>query len=175
MKSLSKIFICILSAAIICSLVGCSSKAADDNEITSDVAGNNVGMLVHESEDITEATEPIEPVINPTEKAAENTTAPVINISEEQAKNIAYEALKKEYADAKTSVVGVDYTAFKFRFIELYSPSDDVWYNTIDSIKESGHSYYHIDFRNTNELCDIAYYYVDAFNGKVLGSGYMAD
>lgn len=175
MKSLSKIFICLLSAAVICSFAGCSSKTADDREITSDTAGNNMDMPVYEGEDITEAAEPIEPAIKPTEKAAENTTAPVINISEEQAKNIAYEALKKEYADAKTSVAGVDYTAFRFRFIELYNPSDDVWYNSIDSIKESGHSYYHIDFRNTNELCDIAYYYVDAFNGKVLGSGYMAD
>lgn len=174
MKSLSKIIVCILSVAVICSLVGCSNKAADGNEIIGG-ADSNAGILVNAGEDVTETTVPTEPETETTEKVTENTTAPVINISEEQAKSIAYEALKKEYADAKTSVAGVDYTAFKFRFIELYSPSDDVWYNTIDSIKACGHSYYHIDFRNTNELCDIAYYYVDAFDGKVLGSGYMAD
>ncbi|MDE5996208.1 MAG: hypothetical protein K2G56_04755 [Eubacterium sp.] len=83
--------------------------------------------------------------------------------------------MKKEYADAKTSRAGVDYTAFEFRFIDLYNQNDNVGYNSYDFIKKCGHSYYHIDFRNTNELCDIAYYFVDAFDGKVLYSGYMAD
>lgn len=173
MKSLSKISVCILSVAVICSLVGCGSKAADDNEIIGD-ADSNIGMLVNAGEDVTETAAPTEPETESTEKGTENTTAPVINISEEQAKSIAYEALKKEYADAKTGVAGVDYTAFKFRFIELYNQNDD-GYNSYDFIKECGHSYYYIDYRNTNELCDIAYYFVDAFDGKVLHSGYMGD
>ncbi|MDE6111428.1 MAG: hypothetical protein K2F65_05870 [Eubacterium sp.] len=166
MKTLYKIVICILSVVIICSFAGCSEPVS---------GGEDCKTALSVQDEITMATAPTEPETEPTEKITESTTAPVINITEERAKSIAYETLKKEYSEAKTSVIGVDYTAFEFQEIEFYNQSDDTYYNSYDYIKECGHSYYRIDFRNTTQLCDIAYYFVDAFDGKVLHSGYMGD
>lgn len=169
MKNPYKIVICILSVMIICSFTGCSQPVSD---------GEDCKTALSVQDEITLATAPTEPEIELTEKITESipesTTAPVINITEEQAKNIAYEALKKEYADENIDQTGIRYTAFEFNKIKFYNQNDNV-YDYYDFIKACGHSYYRIDFRNTNELCDIAYYFIDAYDGTVLHSGYMGD
>ena len=170
MRKLSRIFACILSAAIICSLFGCSNKLPDNEQIIGSADGKT-NIIITENKDITETAKTTET----SKPSTEDTTASVINITEEQAIDIAYKTLKETYSTDKINENGIDYTAFAFSNITLYDQDDDVFYKSIDTVKESGHSYYCIDYRNTEELCDISYYLIDAADGKVLHSGYMAD
>lgn len=157
MKKLIAFIICI---AVIFVFAGCSNTEQNNSESTFKEISNST----------TEQT------IVTNNKTAERTTlsdeSSIINITEDEAKNIAYKALEEEYSSDEK---GIDYTAFAFRDITLYHQSDDVYYNSLDAVKESGHSYYDVVYRNTNELCDIAYYFIDAYNGDVLFSGYMGD
>ena len=161
MKKLSKIFACVLSVVIICSLFGCS-KAEKTAVIVSD---NSVNTQA-EAQITEESTQ-----------AAETTTAPVINVNEEQARDIAYERLREEYSaeSANSLSLGCDYTAFEFSQIELFNYGEGGYYDTLDKVKEKGHSYYNVTYRNTTQLCDIAYFLIDASDGEILLSAYMGD
>lgn len=161
MKKLIAFLLCIAVAFAISS---CSDAEQNNRETTSEAINETTSETIVVTESQT------------AEKTSVSDKSEVINITEVEAKDIAYKALKEEYSAENINENGIDYTVFEYRDITLYNQSDDVSFNNyIEAVKESGHSYYDVVYRNTNELCDIAYYFVDAYNGDVLFSGYMGD
>lgn len=158
---------------MICVLFGCS-KAEDSSEIIGG-ADEKTGIVVSESKTDTQPAQENTQTTEESTQSIETTIAPIINVSENQAKDIALKRLKEEYSSDFYKENGCDYTDFEFSRIDFYNYGEDRFYETLDAVKEKGHSYYDVVYRNTTELCDIAYFLIDAADGEVLFSGYMGD
>lgn len=170
MKKYIRYLLSLLSIVMIGLLFGCS-KAENNSEINGG-ADEKIAVIVSDNSVNTQTTAQATEESTQFEKT---TTAPIINISEEQARNIAYKRLREEYSAEAAKSLGIDYTAFEFSRIELFNYGEGGYYDTFDKVKEKGHSYYDVTYRNTTQLCDIAYFLIDASDGEILLSAYMGD
>ena len=98
-------------------------------------------------------------------------------ISSDDAKSTAYAELRKKSASGEYG----DINNFTFAGVELLGAKQGIYaYNMgygTDSESEntSGNPYYCVCYNYDPELCDTAYFCIDAITGKLLFSGYMGD
>lgn len=96
------------------------------------------------------------------------------SVTSEEAKNIAFEALQKKCSAGEYGSIN------DFEFEEstlLGSKQAKCGFNTgFEGCQNTtGHAYYFVSFKYTPELCDIAYFCVDAITGDILFESYMGD
>lgn len=160
---MKKLILCVLCVSVIVSFSAC---AASKNGETATAAQR------------TNRTTTIPSTESSTEPAEQNNSVSEKEITEKEAKEIAYNALKKEYPKGNTTM-GVDYTQFEFRdmqrcdirenFCAFNTGYSDETYNT------SGHPYYAVSYNDNTQIAGFAYFCIDLRNGDVLFSGYMGD
>ncbi len=98
-------------------------------------------------------------------------------ISEDDAKSTAYAELQKKSESGEYG----DISKFTFAGIELLGAKTGIYgYNmgygsTAESENTSGNPYYCVCYNYDPELCDTAYFCIDAMTGGLLFSGYMGD
>lgn len=98
-------------------------------------------------------------------------------ISEDDAKSTAYAELQKKSDSGEYG----DISKFTFAGIELLGARAGIYgynmgYGTdAESENTSGNPYYCVCYNYDPELCDTAYFCIDAMTGDLLFSGYMGD
>lgn len=154
---MKKIIICLaVIAAAVCAFAGCSAdKTAENNAGSSQAAKEETSTVLKE------------------DTGKEIPYA----ITEDEAQKYAYEALKKQSDEGYVSSI----ENFTLDSIELMAEDESYmaynagYYNTAEAENYTGHSYYVISYKDNTQLCDFAYYCVDAMNGDILYEGYMGD
>lgn len=165
---MKKLLICLLTLTVICIFTGCTS-AKNDSEIIGGADGKT-SIIVTDNKDIAETGKPLN-------QSEENKTVPVVSITEDEAKNTAFEDLKKKCKDGYYN----DIENFEFTDISILEHDEScIAYNSgygdsAETENFSGHAYYCVEYKITNQLCDFVYYCIDAQTGDLLFSGYMGD
>lgn len=169
MKISSKIILFIFSTLILLSFSACG---AEDKQ-----SETNTNTVIGESEDVSTN---IETTLAEKKKQFDKTNyQPKINKS--SAKEKSNKALK-EYIESnlKEETGAISTSDFEFNSIELkmpYEPSGiyeaDDYGNPVK--KEFVNPYWYVQYDYTPELCDFAYFLIDAENGEILYKGYMGD
>ena len=155
---MKKCIICLIAFAVIFVLVGCSV----DND-----AQNTTAKTTQE----VETTQELKTTVGSLGKSI------TYALSENEAKDIAYRALKKECAKGTYNSI----ENFKYSKTVLYNTDEGCisfnrgYGNTSATENFTGHAYYAVSFEDTSQIAGFAYLCVDAVNGDVLFSGYMGD
>lgn len=177
MKTFNKIILLVLSVVILLSFASCGVKENNENE-----SKNNSSNEVVSSYSVTEKeTEPTtyEEITEAISSFDKNTYSPKISKStaKEKSKKALEQYIKNEL-DSGTGAINID--EFEFRSMELKMPSDPSSFYETDNYgnpvkKEFKNPYWYVEYKYTPELCDFAYFLIDAENGEILYSGYMGD
>lgn len=160
---MKKIIICLaVFAAAVCIFAGCSAdKAAENNTDASQAVQNTQATQQETSTMLQEDTGKEIPYA----------------ITEDEAQKAAYEALKKQSEEGYVNSI----ENFTFDSITLLAEDESYmaynagYNNTEETENYTGHSYYVVSYKDNTQLCDFAYYCVDAMNGDLLYEGYMGD
>ncbi len=176
MKTFNKITLLVLSIIILFSFVSCGAE--QNNESESESKAETVSNTVVTEEATLPATSN-EFVEDTTSSFDKNNYSP--KISKSTAKEKGKKALQEYIKNELNSAIGATNTdEFKFDRIELIMPDEpsgvferDNYGNVVD--KKFKHPYWCIYYKYTPELCDFAYFFIDAENGEILYSGSMGD
>lgn len=157
---MKKITICLaVIAAAVCVFAGCSADKTAQNG--------------------TEASQTAQATQQETSTVIKEDTGEEIPyaITEDEAQKLAYEALKKQSEEGYVSSIE-NFTLDSITLLaedESYMAYNAGYYNTAEAENYTGHSYYVVSYKDNTQLCDFAYYCVDAMNGDILFEGYMGD
>lgn len=169
-KILITIILCVL---LFLSLGACSSNDKETSLSTEQTQTET--QTVPQTEEITENQSVTE---EETETETETETEAIpYNITEKGAQEIAFEALKKQSAEGEVGSVE-DFTLYDTTLLahnEQFMAYNGGYRDTAETENLTGHSYYVVEYKYNRELCDRAYYCIDAMNGDVLFEGYMSD
>lgn len=149
---MKKIIICLIAVTVIFAFAGCS---AENKSIST----------------TTEAKQEMKTTVGNLGKSISYV------LTEKEAKDIAYNALKKECSEGKYSSID----DFKFEKTVLYNSDEGCiaynygYGNTSASENFTGHAYYGVSFEDTSQIAGFAYFCVDAVNGDLHFSSYMGD
>lgn len=145
---MKKLIICIITAAVIFALAGCSYSEKEEETTTAlkTTAGDSGRAIYYD-------------------------------LTEEDAKAAAFDALKKECENGNYSdIENFEFlSAELMESTDGYMAYNQGYGNSSETENFSGHSYYCVVYKNTSELSDQAYICIDAVTGDLLFSGYMGD
>lgn len=160
---MKKIMICLaVLAAAVCIFTGCSADKTAQN-------GTGASQTVQN----TQATQQETSTVIQEDTGKEIPYA----ITEDEAQKAAYEALKKQSEEGYVSSIE-NFTLDSITLLaedESYMAYNSGYHNTEETENFTGHSYYVVSYKDNTQLCDFAYYCVDAMNGNILFEGYMGD
>lgn len=162
-KLLTTVILCVLLTFSLCA---CSSN--DKETVLSTEQPQTETQTVPHTEETTE---------NQAVTEEETETSIPYKITEKEAQEIAYEALKKQSAEGEVGSVE-DFTLYDTTLLahnEQFMAYNGGYRDTAETENLTGNSYYVVEYKYNRELCDRAYYCIDAMNGDVLFEGYMSD
>lgn len=155
------IFLAVITLAVSI-FAGCSANKAEENSTdTSQTVQNTQATQQETSTVIQEDKEKEIPY----------------SITEDEAQEFAYKALKKQSEEGSVSSLE-NFTLYSIDLLaedESYMAYNAGYYNIPEAENYTGHSYYVVSYKDNTQLCDFAYYCVDAMNGDILFEGYMSD
>lgn len=165
----------VFTVAILCVLLTFSLCACSSNE-------KETALTTEQTETQTEIQTQTQPQTeNTTESQTvteeETETSIPYKITEKEAQNIAFKSLEKQSREGEVGNVE-DFTLYDTTLLahnERFMAYNGGYRDTAETENFTGHSYYAVEYKYTRELCDRAYYCIDAMNGDVLFEGYMSD
>lgn len=170
-KVLTAVILCVLLAFSLCSCSSNDKEAALSTEQTETQTEIQTQTQT-QSENTAESQTVTE------EKTETEIETPIpYKITQKEAQAIAFKALKKQSAEGEIGRVE-DFTLDDTTLLaenEGFMAYNNGYRDTAETENLTGHSYYVVEYKYTPQLCDWAYYCIDAMNGDVLFEGYMGD
>lgn len=174
MKTFSKITLLVLSVIILFSFAACSAKQNNESENETETFNNTVVTKENTTPSTTDKI--IDEITSSFDK---NNYSPKISKStaKEKSKKALEQYIKNEL-NSENGTINID--KFEFYSMELKMPDEPSGFYETDSYgnpvkKEFKNPYWYVQYKYTPELCDFAYFLIDAETGELIFSGYMGD